>query len=199
MGRQQATSQTKVDTRKHPLPTEAIDTRSDLRICGMPGDMLKFSSAHLHSTAPNTSGQTRFGIDFRTLSIDALEAGCGARNVDSRARGTTLGDFLRADDFSKIAPEMEPAPHAALRALQGNHPLPGRLSFTAADRIGVTAETVLLENALPAEAIIETARARDCSLIAMASHGRRGLGRLMMGSVTAEVLAHSAVPVLVVR
>ena len=69
----------------------------------------------------------------------------------------------------------------------------------AADRIGVTAETVLLENALPAEAIIETARARDCSLIAMASHGRRGLGRLMMGSVTAEVLAHSAVPVLVVR
>jgi glycerate 2-kinase len=38
-----------------------------------------------------------------------------------------------------IAPELEPSPHAALRALQGNHPLPGRLSFTAADRIGETA------------------------------------------------------------
>ena len=38
-----------------------------------------------------------------------------------------------------IAPELEPSPHAALRSLQGNHPLPGRLSFTAADRIGDTA------------------------------------------------------------
>lgn len=69
----------------------------------------------------------------------------------------------------------------------------------AATKMGVTADTVLLENALPAEAILETAKAHDCSLIAMASHGRRGLGRLMMGSVTAEVLAHSPVPVLVVR
>jgi nucleotide-binding universal stress UspA family protein len=69
----------------------------------------------------------------------------------------------------------------------------------AADRMGVPAETVLLENAAPAEAIIETARARGCSLIAMASHGRRGLGRLVLGSVTSEVLAHSPVPVLVVR
>jgi glycerate 2-kinase len=38
-----------------------------------------------------------------------------------------------------VAPEVEPSPHAALRALQGNHPLPGRLSFTAADRIGEAA------------------------------------------------------------
>ena len=38
-----------------------------------------------------------------------------------------------------VAPELEPSPHAALRTLQGNHPLPGRLSFTAADRIGETA------------------------------------------------------------
>ncbi|WP_397422609.1 universal stress protein [Phenylobacterium sp.] len=69
----------------------------------------------------------------------------------------------------------------------------------AAARMAVMADTVLIEDALPAEAIIEAAKAHDCSLIAMASHGRRGLGRLMMGSVTAEVLAHSPVPVLVVR
>jgi nucleotide-binding universal stress UspA family protein len=69
----------------------------------------------------------------------------------------------------------------------------------AAAKMGVTADAVLLENALPAEAILETAKAHGCHLIAMASHGRRGLGRLMMGSVTAEVLAHSPVPVLVVR
>lgn len=69
----------------------------------------------------------------------------------------------------------------------------------AAAAVGVTAETVLLENALPAEAIIDTAKVTGCDLIAMASHGRRGLGRLMMGSVAAEVVSHSPVPVLVVR
>ena len=69
----------------------------------------------------------------------------------------------------------------------------------AASRLGVEAETVCLENALPAEAIVETANARNCSLIAMSSHGRRGLGRLVLGSVTSEVLAHSPVPVLVVH
>lgn len=115
VGRQQATSQTRVDTRKHPLPLDAIDTRSDLRICGMPGDVLMFSSAHLHSTAPNTSGRTRFSIDFRTLHLDDLAAGRGAPNVDARARGTTLGDFLRGGDFAKIAPDLiarEGAAHA---------------------------------------------------------------------------------------
>ena len=69
----------------------------------------------------------------------------------------------------------------------------------AASQAGVTAETVLIENAQPAEAILETAKARNCDLIAMASHGRRGLGRLFLGSVTSEVVAHSSVPVLVVR
>jgi nucleotide-binding universal stress UspA family protein len=69
----------------------------------------------------------------------------------------------------------------------------------AADRIGVAAETLHIVDAHAATAIIETAQARDCSLIVMASHGRRGLGRLILGSQTAEVLAHSPVPVLVVR
>lgn len=69
----------------------------------------------------------------------------------------------------------------------------------AAERLGVAAETVHISNAQPAEAIIEAAKVRQCSLIAMASHGRRGFGRLVLGSETAEVLANSPVPVLVVR
>lgn len=69
----------------------------------------------------------------------------------------------------------------------------------AADRLGVPADTVYVPNAQPAEAIVEAAKSRNCSLIVMASHGRRGLGRLVLGSVTSEVLAHSPVPVLVVR
>jgi nucleotide-binding universal stress UspA family protein len=68
-----------------------------------------------------------------------------------------------------------------------------------AERLGVAAETLHVPDSHPAEAIIETAKARDCSLIVMSSHGRRGLGRLLLGSQTSEVLAHSPVPVLVVR
>ena len=69
----------------------------------------------------------------------------------------------------------------------------------AADKLGVEAETLHVPDALPAEAIIETAKSRGCGLIVMSSHGRRGLGRLLLGSQTSEVLAHSPVPVLVVR
>lgn len=69
----------------------------------------------------------------------------------------------------------------------------------AADRIGVTAETLHVSDTPPAEAILEAAKARNCDLIVMASHGRRGLGRLVLGSKTAEVVVQSPIPVLVVR
>lgn len=51
----------------------------------------------------------------------------------------------------------------------------------------------------PAEAIVEAAESLGCDLIVMASHGRRGVSRLLLGSQTAEVVSHSPVPVLVVR
>jgi len=69
----------------------------------------------------------------------------------------------------------------------------------AADRLGVVAETVHVPEAQPAEAIVATATKRQCNLIVMASHGRRGLRRLLLGSQTSEVLVSSSVPVLVVR
>jgi nucleotide-binding universal stress UspA family protein len=69
----------------------------------------------------------------------------------------------------------------------------------AADKMGVEAETLHVPNALPADAIIDVARTRHCSLIAMSSHGRRGLERALLGSQTSEVLTRSPVPVLVVR
>src|SRR5262245_61532508 len=69
----------------------------------------------------------------------------------------------------------------------------------AADRLGVDAEPVHVPQAQPAEAIIATANKRHCDLIVMASHGRRGLRRLLLGSQTSEVLVSSPVPVLVVR
>ncbi|MBV8190889.1 MAG: universal stress protein [Alphaproteobacteria bacterium] len=71
--------------------------------------------------------------------------------------------------------------------------------LAAAGRLGVDAETVHVPEAQPAEAIIATANKKHCDLIVMASHGRRGLGRLLLGSQTSEVLVGSPVPVLVVR
>src|SRR6218665_830860 len=69
----------------------------------------------------------------------------------------------------------------------------------AAERAGLTAEILHVPDALVAEAIIAAAQERNCGLIVMASHGRRGLGRLMVGRKTSEVLTQSEIPVLVVR
>ena len=51
----------------------------------------------------------------------------------------------------------------------------------------------------PAEAIIEAAKSNGCDLVFMASHGRRGLDALLLGSETSKVLTHSKIPVLVCR
>lgn len=51
----------------------------------------------------------------------------------------------------------------------------------------------------PAEAIIRFAKLKDCDLIVMSSHGRRGARRLILGSQTAEVVTHTTIPVLVIR
>ena len=67
-----------------------------------------------------------------------------------------------------------------------------------AEQVGIPAEVLHLSNAHPATAIIETAKSRGCDLIVMASHGRRGLRKLLLGSQTSKVLADGSVPVLVV-
>ena len=67
-----------------------------------------------------------------------------------------------------------------------------------AEQIGISAKLLHVPNAHPATAIIETAKSRGCDLIIMASHGRRGLRKLLLGSQTSEVLADGSVPVLVV-
>ncbi|MCO5064059.1 MAG: universal stress protein [Rhizobiaceae bacterium] len=69
----------------------------------------------------------------------------------------------------------------------------------AAQKLGVETKLIHAPDAWPAEAIVQSAKAEGCNLIVMASHGRRGLGRLILGSQTAEVLASSPIPVLVVK
>lgn len=67
------------------------------------------------------------------------------------------------------------------------------------ERHGVEIKTRQDVHDSPAEAIVNAARSLECDLIVMASHGRRGVSRLLLGSQTSEVVCHSPVPVLVVR
>jgi nucleotide-binding universal stress UspA family protein len=64
---------------------------------------------------------------------------------------------------------------------------------------GVKCEAVAVVSDFPYQKIIETAKKKKCDLIIMASHGRKGLSSLLLGSETAKVLTHSKIPVLVVR
>jgi len=64
---------------------------------------------------------------------------------------------------------------------------------------GVECGTVMLVSEEPYEAIIQAANQNECDLIFMASHGRRGIAGLLLGSETLKVLTHSTIPVLVHR
>jgi phytanoyl-CoA dioxygenase PhyH len=105
-GRVLATSQTGVDTRKHPLPQEEIDVTTETRFVLSSAEAMIFSASQLHATAPNTSGKTRFSLDFRTIHLDDILEGRGAPNIDNDSTGTTLNDFFRASDLEKISPDI---------------------------------------------------------------------------------------------
>lgn len=68
-----------------------------------------------------------------------------------------------------------------------------------ASSMGVACEAVNIVSGEPYQSIIDTALKNNCDLIAMASHGRRGVSALVLGSVTMKVLTHSKIPVLVYR
>lgn len=72
------------------------------------------------------------------------------------------------------------------------------VSATAAAN-GVPCEIVHVKNQYPADGILDLAKARECDLIVMASHGRRGIPRLVLGSEANRVVTQSTVPVLICR
>ena len=59
----------------------------------------------MHSTVPNTSGVTRYSLDFRTVHLDDVWGGVGAPNVDSASTGTSMRDYLRGTDLEHIPEE----------------------------------------------------------------------------------------------
>jgi nucleotide-binding universal stress UspA family protein len=105
----------------------------------------------------------------------------------------------------------EPFPYSAVSEMQ---PVPPQEFLDAQDRVagarvkavaeaaaaaGVSCQAHSLEGLHPWEAILEHGKAQGCDLIVMASHGRRGMSALLLGSETQKVLTHSTIPVLVVR
>lgn len=69
----------------------------------------------------------------------------------------------------------------------------------AAKAAGVSLEQKHVRDQFPADGIIEQSKASGCDLMVMASHGRRGLSRLLLGSQANQVVTHSAAPVLICR
>ncbi len=71
--------------------------------------------------------------------------------------------------------------------------------YAAAKENGVTCDCISETSSHPYAVIVETAEKKGCDLIMMASHGRRGVQALLIGSETTKVLTHSKIPVLVLR
>jgi len=105
----------------------------------------------------------------------------------------------------------EPFPYSAISEMQ---PTPPQEFFDAQERIasqrvqvvvakcaaaGVPCQAHTVEALHPWEAIIDHAKRMECDLVVMASHGRRGVSALLLGSETQKVLTHTKVPVLIVR
>jgi nucleotide-binding universal stress UspA family protein len=105
----------------------------------------------------------------------------------------------------------EPFPYSAISEMQ---PVPPQEFYDAQERIaagrvksvvdaakaaGVACSGHTVEALHPWEAILDHAKAQQCDLIVMASHGRRGVAALLLGSETQRVLIHSTLPVLIVK
>jgi nucleotide-binding universal stress UspA family protein len=105
----------------------------------------------------------------------------------------------------------EPFPYSAISEMQ---PVPPQEFYDAQERIaagrvktvadaakaaGLVVSAHTVEALHPWEAIVDHAKAQACDLIVMASHGRRGVSALLLGSETQKVLTHCTVPVLVVK
>jgi len=104
--RKEAARHIKTDTRNQPRAVEPLDLDPQIRLIMDVGGVIVFSGAHMHSTVPNTTGATRFSVDFRVVNIDDVVSKTGAPNLDTACTGTTLRDFLRGSDFERMPDEI---------------------------------------------------------------------------------------------
>ncbi|MBO0764406.1 MAG: universal stress protein [Hyphomicrobiaceae bacterium] len=135
--------------------------------------------------------------DGSELASRAVTAGIAlAKALDARVTAVTVTEPWSAMVIGDPALTFPIADYEKAAAAHATHIL-ARVAGAAKDT-GVACETVHASD-FPAEGIIATAKDKGCDLIVMASHGRRGLSKLILGSQATRVLALSTVPVLICR
>jgi nucleotide-binding universal stress UspA family protein len=130
------------------------------------------------------------------------EAAADAAIDFARARGSeivALSVAVPEPVFQSVEGAIAYDPGLQIEALQKAAADHAEAVAERARRAGVPCSALSSSALAPAEAIVDTARQQGCDLIVMGSHGRRGLSRLLAGSVTQAVLAYAPVPVLVLR
>lgn len=136
--------------------------------------------------------------DGSELSRNAIDYGMAlAKSVNAKVTVLTVSmpfhTFAIEPELINDTPEQYGKRMATLAAKFLN------MGTQAASAAGMSCETLHIEHNQPYQAIIETAARKSCDLIVMASHGRRGISAIVLGSETVKVLTHSTIPVLVVR
>jgi ectoine hydroxylase-related dioxygenase (phytanoyl-CoA dioxygenase family) len=96
----------KEDPRPLPKATEPMELDPQIRLIVPAGGIIFFSGAQMHSSVPNTSGKTRFSIDFRVVHIDDVKGKKGAPVVDEECTGTTMRDYLHSTDLAHIPDDL---------------------------------------------------------------------------------------------
>ena len=136
--------------------------------------------------------------DGSELSDKAVQHGIAlAKRIEAKVTALTVLTPFRV--FTMNAQLIEDTPAEYERRMQQYAEKTLGAVARAAQAEGVTCETIRFEHEHPYEAIIGTAASRGCDLIVMASHGRRGMSAIVLGSETVKVLTHSKIPVLVFR
>jgi nucleotide-binding universal stress UspA family protein len=136
--------------------------------------------------------------DGSVLSQSAVQYGISlAKSVGAKITGITVTEpfHVFAVDTEMLTDTPESYKH---RVKKRATKYLAHMKDAAADA-GVNCEGVEVEHEHPYQAIIETAKGKGCDLIVMASHGRRGISAIVLGSETVKVLTHSSIPVLVYR
>jgi nucleotide-binding universal stress UspA family protein len=136
--------------------------------------------------------------DGSDLSAKAVEQGVQfAKSIGARVTGLSVMPVQPTFFYhARISPEtLAEAARQAKEAAQAHLDAVAKTAAAA----GVACEPVYEQEDSPYKAIIQAAEQRGCDLIVMASHGRSGVGALLLGSQTQKVLTYSKIPVLVLR
>jgi nucleotide-binding universal stress UspA family protein len=139
--------------------------------------------------------------DGTKLSRKAIDAAVRlAQALGARITGAYVIPPYQASFYADALMYAPPVSRERYRALTKREGQKALAEVSGAARAaGVPCGAALLSANQPWEGVLQAAKAKKCDLIVMASHGRRGLAGLLLGSETTKVLTHSRIPVLVCR